>query len=160
MNPHRNVAILAACVAVLGAAAQPAVASMSSQVVTAPFANGGVGTTARTRMHSIAAAYPLHMSFSAEPDHVFLTRVPVLIRNAHGDTVFELSDAGPLLYVALPDGDYTVRATAEGVTKTRRVSVHAGHSQDLSFCWSDSPVQVSGPIPGRESGRTSLPLFK
>ncbi|MEZ5611409.1 MAG: hypothetical protein R3E45_13315 [Rhodocyclaceae bacterium] len=160
MNPHRNLAILVACLAVLGTVTQPNAAAMSSHVTTAPFANGGVGATERLRMHAIAGAYPLHMSFSAEPDKVSLTRVPVLIRNARGDTVFELSNAGPLLYVALPDGDYTVRATAEGVTEMRRVSIHAGHPQDLRFLWSDGPGQVSGPNPGRASGPTSLPLFK
>lgn len=70
------------------------------------YLNGGVGNGEEALMHRIAHEFPLRLTFSERKDGEFIVNVPVVIFDAKGNPVFELPNAGPMLYVILPDGKY------------------------------------------------------
>lgn len=118
------------------AVAQPADQFISS----ATFASGGASKEDPVRMHGLAAEFRLHLVFSRKPDGAYLSHVPVAIRDRNGNTVFELSSSGPLLFINLPQGDYLITATANGVTQTKSVTLHDQGTQDVEFIWNNGPA--------------------
>lgn len=104
------------------------------------YLNGGVGKEDVAAMRHVAREYPLRMTFSEGKDDEFLVNVPVMIFDMHGKQVFELADAGPMLYVKLPNGKYKVNARLNGQTESREIRI-AGHSgKNLYFHWNpDKP---------------------
>jgi hypothetical protein len=104
-------------------------------VAAATFASGGVGMGDQARMQKLAPSYRLHMIFARRPDGAYLARVPVTIRDQRGNTVFKLSNSGPLLYVNLPNGDYKITATVNGITQTKSIGLHARGARDVDFYW-------------------------
>ena len=55
--------------------------------------------------------------------------VAVTVKDAKGQTVFDLPSSGPYLLLKLPAGSYQVTATYQGKAQTRRVS--AGNTASL-----------------------------
>jgi len=53
----------------------------------------------------------------------YLAGVNVAVRDASGATVMQQADTGPVLLLNLPSGAFTVSATSEGRTQTRKVQV-------------------------------------
>jgi len=62
----------------------------------------------------------------------------VVIQKAPGQTVLTLNDAGPLVYVKLPAGKYTVIATRKGETRQDVADVGNGAARNLVFHWNDA----------------------
>jgi hypothetical protein len=104
-------------------------------VSAAAFASGGIGMGDQARMQKLAPEYRVHLLFARKPDGAYLARVPVTIRDQHGNTVFELSNGGPMLYVNLPNGDYKITATVNGVSQTKALDLHARGARDVDFYW-------------------------
>ena len=122
-------------------AEQPA-ATEPVVVETAPvstYLNGGVGKDEQAAMRRVAKEFPLRMEFSERKDGEFILDVPVVITNAHGTSVFELSKAGPMLYVMLPNGKYKVSARFKGLTESQEVTVSDKEGKYLSFHWKGTP---------------------
>lgn len=118
-----------------GALAAPARAPTSAATT---FASGGIGQDDQARMQQLAPEYRVHLIFARKPDGAYLARIPVTIRDQRGKTVFELSNSGPMLYVNLPDGDYKITATANGVAQTKELDLHARGARDVDFYWPKS----------------------
>ncbi|HTE16100.1 MAG TPA: hypothetical protein VK642_13580 [Burkholderiales bacterium] len=93
---------------------------------------GGVGLDARAEMQSLAASHNLLVKF-AEGDGAYLIPDSISIRKGSAD-VLSVTDTGPLLYVNLPNGVYTVAATYKGVVRSKSVSV-AGRAPDVVLTW-------------------------
>lgn len=104
------------------------------------FANGGLSKDDQLRMRDLAPEYRLHLAFARKADGACLSHVAVAIRDRDGHTIFELSNGGPLLFVNLPQGDYQIMATANGVTQTRPVTLDARSAQDVDFFWGNGPT--------------------
>lgn len=98
---------------------------------------GGVGSVQRQSMQSLAATYNLLVKF-AEANGDYLVPDAVSVRKGKTE-VLSVTDAGPLLYVNLPNGIYTVAATYKGVVRSKSVSV-AGRAPALVLTW---PVQAN-----------------
>lgn len=77
----------------------------------------------------------MHILLATHPNGEFLAKVPVTIRDQQGNTVFEISDAGPLLYVNLPDGHYQITATVAGMAQTRNITLHSHAAREVDFYW-------------------------
>ncbi len=106
------------------------------QTVTASsFLNGGIGVDEQAAMHSAVRHFPLRISFSERQDGEFLADIPMAISDANGNSVFELRNAGPLLYVMLPPGRYSIRARFKGETQTQKVTLAGTDGRDLRFHW-------------------------
>jgi hypothetical protein len=109
-------------------AANNAVAQSSGIRYTA----GGVGLDARAEMQGLAASHNLLVKF-AEVGGEFLVPDSVSVRKGNVD-VLTITDSGPLLYVSLPNGTYTVLATYQGVVRSRAVNVST-RTPDVVLTW-------------------------
>lgn len=128
-------ATLAGLIAIAPAIRADSLATPDGTVRTATFANGGIGDQDLKRMHLLAPRFPLHILLATHPNGEFLAKVPVTIRDQQGNTVFEISDAGPLLYVNLPDGHYQITATVAGMAQTRNITLHSHAAREVDFYW-------------------------
>ena len=114
--------------------------SIVVETVTATtYLNGGVGKDEEAAMRRVAKEFPLRMAFSERKDGEFLADVPVVIADARGNPVFELPNAGPMLYVMLPDGKYKVSARFKGLTESQDVTLTGKGGKDLYFHWKGAP---------------------
>lgn len=103
------------------------------------YLNGGVGKDEEATMRRVAKEFPLRMTFSERKDGEFLADIPVVIADARGTPVFELPNAGPILYVMLPNGKYKVTARFKGKTESQEVTLSGKDGKDLYFHWKGKP---------------------
>jgi hypothetical protein len=99
------------------------------------YLNGGVGEQEQTTIRRLGKDFPLRMIFSEGTDGEFIADVAVTISDARGNPVFELQQAGPLLDVMLPNGQYKVSARFKELTETQEVALSGKDGKDLSFHW-------------------------
>jgi hypothetical protein len=85
------------------------------------FLNGGAGEEARAAIDAQRAAFPLRLVFIVASG-AYVVADHVDVSGAHG-RVLGVDDAGPMLLVKLPPGDYTVDASYGGRSEQRRVRV-------------------------------------
>lgn len=121
-----------------------AVAQAASVMPAQPgvFLNGGIGEDEADAMRGKAHEYPLRLIFADGPRNEFTANVPVVIYDARGNAVLSLPDAGPMLYVTLPDGVYTVTAQADGIVKSQRVTLAGGQGQSVVFHWNTESASL------------------
>jgi hypothetical protein len=117
----------------LAAAAQESV--VVETVFATTYLNGGIGKDEEDAMHRIAKEFSLRLIFSEHKDGEFIANVPVVIVDAHGNPVFSLADAGPMLDVMLPKGKYKVSARFKGLTESQEVNLDGKEGKDLYFHW-------------------------
>lgn len=146
MRMHKPVASAMLGVGLAVSSALAGAQSASLVAANAPrYWNGGIGEEEVLAMRSQAYAFPLRLVFSDGPRNEFTANVPVVIYDERGNAVFALRDAGPMLYVNLPEGRYTVTAQVDGIAKTQRVTVGAGQGRDVAFHWnSDAEALTRG----------------
>jgi hypothetical protein len=99
------------------------------------YLNGGIGNDEQQAMRRMARDFPLRIEFSEHDDNEFIADVPVAITDGEGNPVFQLAEAGPMLFVSLPDGKYRVTATRNGKTEMRSVDLNGGRGRELYFHW-------------------------
>ncbi len=109
--------------------------------VVTTYMNGGVGSDEEKLMHRIAHEFPLRLTFSERKDGEYIADVPVVIFDARGNPVFELPNAGPMLYVMLPDGKYKISARFKGMTESQEVELSGKQGRDLYFHWKGAQKQ-------------------
>ena len=85
------------------------------------YINGGAGEEARAAIDAQRAAFPLRLVFSMTSG-AYTVADHVEVSNAKG-RVLGVDNAGPMLLVKLPPGDYTVEASYGGKHETRKVRV-------------------------------------
>jgi len=98
--------------------------------------SGGVGKEEVNAMHAVASRYNLRliMAEAQKPRDAFLGDVSVKITGPKGN-VLDIRTDGPLLYVKLPPGRYTVSAEVAGHTLTRTLTVKAKASMQAALIW-------------------------
>ncbi|WP_085717872.1 hypothetical protein [Pseudomonas sp. B28(2017)] len=101
------------------------------------YLSGGIGED-ESRAIQQTTGYNLHMTFSVGSQNEYISDVSVVIQKAPGQTVLTLNDAGPLVYVKLPAGKYTVIATRNGETRHDVANVGSGEARSLVFHWKDA----------------------
>jgi len=142
MHAHRSLVIL---LAGLGLAAGPLAAAAQALDTWPPsssrttFINGGFGEDEVDAIRQRAHEFPLRVVFADGPRNEYQANVPVVIADARGVPVFTLRDAGPLLYVMLPEGRYSVTAEVDGIRKTQQVTLDRGRGRDVVFHWNTEP---------------------
>lgn len=125
--------------AVLAAAAREQFAPQPQTLNGTTYVNGGIGKEEKAAMRGMAGEYPLRITFSQRDSGELLANVPITIFDAQGKSVFELSDAGPMLFVKLPQGKYQVRAIFEGLSQVRQVELSGSTGRNLYFHWKGPP---------------------
>ena len=98
------------------------------------YLSGGIGVDEAQAIEQ-SKGYNLHMMFSVGVDNKFIPDVNVTVQSASGQTVLTLDEAGPLVYVQLPPGKYTVRATRNGEERRDNADVGSGAARNLVFHW-------------------------
>lgn len=132
----RAAALLLAAATALGAAraAGPDAADAAPQPVvqhagSVAWVSGGVTLGEAARMKRLMADYPLRIVLSdARGEYAVASRLRILRDDGarRGETVAELSDAGPYVLVDLPPGRYTLQADIAGLSRSREVVVARG----------------------------------
>jgi hypothetical protein len=98
------------------------------------YLSGGVGEE-EARAIQQTQGYNLHMTFSTGPKDEYVPDVNLVIQKTPGSPVLTLSEAGPLVYVQLPPGKYTVVATRNGEERRDTAEVGSGAARNLVFHW-------------------------
>jgi len=137
--PLRTVLLGASLLVALPFAASAQDAIIAETITATTYVNGGIGESEQATMRRIAKEFPLRITFSAQKDGEFVADVPVVIADAHGNPVFELSKAGPMLYVMLPNGKYKVSSRFKGLTETQEITLTGKEGKDLYFHWKGKP---------------------
>lgn len=97
------------------------------------FISGGVGEDSEAQIKAQQKNYNLKCLFTLNEGN-YLADVNVVVTDAKGNKVIEHVTEGPFFLAKLPAGHYTVSATYEGKTQTRRVSVGGG-LQTVQLRW-------------------------
>ncbi|WP_131670898.1 carboxypeptidase regulatory-like domain-containing protein [Pseudomonas parakoreensis] len=101
------------------------------------YLSGGIGLDESKAIQQ-STGYNLHMTFAVGAQDQYTADVDVVIQKSPGQTVLTLSQTGPLLYVQLPPGKYTVVATRNGETRRDVTDVGSGTARNLVFHWNDA----------------------
>lgn len=101
------------------------------------YLSGGIGEDEAKAIQQ-ATGYNLHMTFSVGAQGKFVPDVDVVIQDGGGQTVLTLKQAGPLVYVQLSPGKYTVIATRNGDERRNTTDVGSAGARNLVFNWSGS----------------------
>lgn len=97
-----------------------------------PVLSGGVGSSDRAMIESQQNSYALKLVFSGQGG-AFLSGVNVMLANKSGTVLSTVTD-GPILLASPPAGTYTMTATAQGITKTMKVTVGSSlRTYQISF---------------------------
>ena len=101
------------------------------------YVTGGIGKDEREAIEASKADYNLYV-MSANIDGAFVGDTHVVITRKQGNEVEEVLnvDSGPLLYVRLPAGSYTLIATLGEQTKEQKLVVNAqGKPSTVRLSW-------------------------
>lgn len=101
------------------------------------YMTGGVGLEERDAMKTVAKDYNLYIS-NANKYGKFTADVTVVIKDKNGKEVFTSNEVGPLLYVKLPAGSYTIEAKSGDEGMTRKVSVGEKKGTNVHFVWKNA----------------------
>ncbi|WP_226499810.1 carboxypeptidase regulatory-like domain-containing protein [Pseudomonas sp. MWU16-30322] len=101
------------------------------------YLSGGIGVDEAKAIQQ-STGYNLHMTFAVGAQDQYTADVDVMIQKSPGQTVLTLTQTGPLVYVQLPPGKYTVVATRNGETRRDETDVGSGGARNLVFHWNDA----------------------
>ena len=101
------------------------------------FVSGGVSEEQASDIRHNAKNFSLHLLFSAGSAGGWLTDVSVLIIDGSGQTAFIKRQAGPLLYIDLPAGDYQVIGRYNDVRQSKRLTLRGEKPQRVILNWKD-----------------------
>jgi hypothetical protein len=104
------------------------------------YITGGIGQDEAQAMRASASAYNLLVS-NARNDGSFTAGIDVIIRDGHGQTVLMAKDTGPLFYVRLPPGAYTMDALYNGIEKVKDVVIAPHRPAQINLIW----PEMAGP---------------
>lgn len=122
--------LLAAALAAPALAAEPAEQTQGST----RYLTGGIGQDEVQALREASSRYPLAMTFTANTGQ-YVADVKVTIRGRKGETLLDAVSSGPMMLVDLPPGQYTVTATLEGKTLTRKVTLAKNTRHRLVMRW-------------------------
>jgi hypothetical protein len=98
------------------------------------YLSGGIGEDEAKAIQQ-TTGYNLHITFSIGPEGKYVPDAELVIQSTQGQSVLTLSQAGPLVYVQLPAGKYTVVATRHGEAKRDTTDVGKDNVRNLVFNW-------------------------
>jgi hypothetical protein len=131
MRPYLLTTLLVPTLVLAAAAvqAQPAVPQVQEQNGI-QYASGGVGEGEREALETLGPQFNLKLVF-AGPEGVYLSNIPVVIRDSRGGVVLDTASNGPWFFASLPAGRYTLVAGPPEEVTRRSLSLRAGSRQEL-----------------------------
>jgi len=88
--------------------------------------------TAWLRTPSSKETFPI---LPSENNGHFTAGANLVIQDGSGQEVLRVNDAGPLLYVKLPAGQYTVHAIFEGVEREKSAKIGDKGTTTINLVW-------------------------
>ena len=82
------------------------------------YVSGGMNELERTQMDNLASRFPMHLVLTSAVEEGPISGVLVTVKDLSGDIVLEQESRGPLFFVEVVGGRYTVQATYNGQTLT------------------------------------------
>jgi hypothetical protein len=127
------------CVALIGlwaaCAGGPAIPE-SPQNRAFPHVSGGIGLEEREEIEAQAKNYNLLIT-NANIKSQLTTGIDFAIRDDKGREILKIDDAGPLLYVQLPPGDYVISMAKDRQNEERKIKLLAKQTARLHLIWKD-----------------------
>src|SRR5215510_2040428 len=102
-----------------------------------PYVSGGFGLEERAELNAIGKTDNLELSFALQ-NKDYIGGAEVVIKDKNGAEILEAVSDGPLFFAKLPEGVYTVKATAMGKTLEQTAHVPSQGQTRLYFAWKDS----------------------
>ena len=102
------------------------------------FMSGGVGETERQEMTARESEFDLTVWAALKGSCAFVVPDWIWVNDDQGVRVFEVAPEGPLTYLHVGPGRYTVGASFRGVIETRRVTISAVGRRNVYFYWSSA----------------------
>ena len=102
--------------------------------VAVPYVSGGTGADSREELRAKEKDFNLKI-VAADKSGDYLAGVTVVIESAKKAQVLDATMEGPILLAKLLPGAYTIRATSNGQTLTRTVTVAAQGLRQVDFRW-------------------------
>ena len=102
-----------------------------------PYLSGGFGAEERETLRAMGKEDNLRLSFALQ-NKDYLGGAQVLIKDEKGRTVLDAVSDGPLFFTKLPEGNYTITATAMGKTIKQEARIPAKGRTRLYFTWKES----------------------
>jgi len=100
-----------------------------------PYLAGGVSSNEREILEQWGKSYNVKLSF-AEKRGSYLADVKLVIEGVKGEQIIAITTDGPLFYIQLPSGSYTVKTTFNGETKQiKSLNVPKGKNVHQTITW-------------------------
>lgn len=98
------------------------------------YVSGGVGADEKDAMEMMRRDYNLHLLF-VQGRGEYLSGVKVQIVDAGGHILLDVLSDGPMVFVNLKPGRYTVSAEVDGRVFDKKVNVGGKKLGDVTFLW-------------------------
>jgi len=108
--------------------------SSAARAADVPYISGGAGFDERAELLAKEKEYNLKIVV-AETNGDYLAGVQIVIESAKKEQVLDATMDGPILLAKLPPGTYTIKATSDGKTLTKSVSITAQGLRSVDFRW-------------------------
>jgi hypothetical protein len=102
------------------------------------FMSGGIGETEREEMLAREPEFDLTIWTALKGSCAFIVPERLWITDAKGKAVFEMEPEGPITYLHLGPGRFSVNAMYGGVTVTQPVTIPAIGRRNVFFYWSSA----------------------
>ena len=99
--------------------------------------SGRFGLEEHAELKTIGKMDNLELSFALQ-NRDYIGSAEVVIEDQNGAAILEAVSDGPLFFAKLPEGVYTVKATAMAKTLEQTVHVPSQGQARLYFAWKDS----------------------
>jgi hypothetical protein len=99
------------------------------------YANGGIGQEESDEMRAKAGNFNLRLYMSEGKHGHSITGTQVTITDKKGNVILDVPSAGPMLFVQVENGSYTINATYVGTTMTRKVVVANRRGTNVHISW-------------------------
>lgn len=132
-----------------------------------PYISGGIGSSESEAMKAQADHYSLALTFAEHVGgrDVYLASVPVVIRNAKGETLLDVVSEGPYLLTNLAAGSYRIVARHGEDEKSMTVRISPDRHERLAFVWAgavdkDTPSGAGSAAAAAAELQRHLPAMK
>ena len=99
------------------------------------YSNGGIGQEESDIMKSKAGDFNLRLYMSEGKHGQFITDTKVTIKDKKGNVVLEVASGGPMLFIEVENGIYTIQADYLGNKITKKVVVTNHRGVNVYLTW-------------------------
>ena len=102
------------------------------------YLTGGVTETEANAMRAVGGDYGLQLSFAADGNPTAAGEVKVIIKDLSGDVIIDALADGPLFFVKVVGGRYTVILDRGGEVKEKTFDLIGRRFGQFSFTWGEA----------------------